>query len=334
MDVPPLVSETLGDEDVAAQVPLKGEDALFVTPTRTIRYTAEGLLSDESVSEFPHDAECVAVSESRRKATIELDYGTDGTKQFTVPLGELERAVHPVLAGVLNANGVTDPGETVIRTFRFSELTVVVTSDRLIKHVGGAIWDEEFEEIPFADVSDIDVEEGNVSSQFVVKTPGRTQRIKAPNESFRSVREAIEDAILDYHGVDSVAAFRDLLAEEADAEPDDEPADVSFESDVDPVGTVPSESGPDAGSAETGGTAVAPEAAEASAGETGEENDPAEELERKGFTAATNQVEPTVDPAELGAKLDELAESIDEQREVLDRQRAWIEDVRDLIPDR
>lgn len=319
MDVPTLVSETLGDEDVAAHVPLKGDDGLYVTPTRTIRYAAEGLLSDESVTEFPHDAERITITERRRKATIELDYGTDGSKEFTVPLGELERAIHPVLAGVLNANAVTDPGETVIRTFRFSELTVVVTSDRLVKHIGSAIWDDEFEEIHYDEVMDIDVEEGNVSSQFVLKTDGRTERIKAPNESFRSVREAIEDAILAYHGVDSVEEFQALLGEDTEAEPDEEPADVSFESEVDPVGSVSA----DAGESDT----------DSSTTESPTTENPAEELEQKGFTAATNRVEPVVDVEALREELTELEESIEQQREVLDRQQAWIEDVRDLIPD-
>jgi len=45
--------------------------------------------------------------------------------------------LHPVLAGVLNGNGITDPGETVVKTYRFSELTLIITSDRLVKHIGG-----------------------------------------------------------------------------------------------------------------------------------------------------------------------------------------------------
>jgi len=65
-----------------------------------------------------------------------------------------------VLAGVLSATGVTDPGESVIQTFRFSELTLVVTSERLVKHVGSAVWDEEFEEFAYADITDLDFEGG------------------------------------------------------------------------------------------------------------------------------------------------------------------------------
>jgi hypothetical protein len=329
MDVPTLVSEALGNEEVAAHVPLKGEDALFVTSTRTLRYSDEGLLSDESVDEFPHDAERVSVSPGRRKATIELDYGTGGRKSFTIPGSNLETALHPVLAGVLNANGVTGPGETVTRTFRFSELTVVVTSDRLVKHIGSAVWDQEFEEIPYETVTGLSVEEGNVSSQFVLTTTERTQRIKAPNESFRAVRETIEEAILTYHGVDSIAEFEAVTTEEdaetlegdaeaASADPADTLADdVSFEEGVDPIG---------GGTGEGGTVDSATETTE-----SGESS--AQTLEENGFTAATEKVEPAIDPDELRAELDDLERAIDRQQEVLDEQQAWIENLRGLIPD-
>ncbi|MFB6094206.1 MAG: hypothetical protein ABEJ77_04625 [Halanaeroarchaeum sp.] len=316
MDVPTLVSDALEDEDVAAHVPLKGEDALFVTPTRTIRYSAEGILSEESIATFPHDAERVSATASRRKATISLDYGTDGTEEFVVPPGNLDAALHPVLAGVLNANGVTDPGETVTHTFRFSELTVVVTSDRLIKHVGSPVWDREYEEIPFETVRDVEIEEGSVSSQIALATDERTQRIKAPSESFREVRETVEDALLSYHGVDSLAAFQARTETEATTQATESAAteDVAFGSDVEALGE---DDGGRRGDAETQRNETA-----------------ADPLEENGFTSATETIEPAIDPAELRAELDELEAAIDRQRELLDEQQSRIEDVRSLIPDR
>jgi len=109
MSLPETVQATLGGESVAARVDLGGEDLLLVTPTRTIVYRAEGLLSDEAVEEFPHDAEYVGVSEKRRKSKITLDYGLDGERSFTVPTKQLDQVLHPVLAGVLNAAAITDP---------------------------------------------------------------------------------------------------------------------------------------------------------------------------------------------------------------------------------
>jgi hypothetical protein len=218
MTHPDVVQSALGDEGVAARVEL-GDDALFVTPTRTILYRADKLLSDESVEEFPHGAERVSVSTGRRKATITLDYGLDGERSFSVPAKALDRALHPVLAGTLNAVGVTDPGETVKETFRFSELTLVVTSDRLVKHIGNAVWDEEFEEFRYEDVTDLSFEEGSVATTLVLTLGGRRERFKAPNERAREVRERLTEAVLDYHGVDSVAALRERFGVDEDDAP-------------------------------------------------------------------------------------------------------------------
>ncbi|WP_044958292.1 DUF7115 domain-containing protein, partial [Halarchaeum acidiphilum] len=222
MDVPAAVASTLGDESVAARVPLRGDDALFVTPTRTLVYHADGLLSNESVEEFGHDAERVTVDDGRRKATVTLDYGLDGERSFAVPSGRVDDVLHPVLAGVLNAADVTDSGESVARTYHFSELTLVVTDRRLVRHVGAAVWNTDHDEIAYADVIDIDAEEGNVASQLVLETTGRTRRIKVPNEQFRDVRETVENALYEARGVPSYAAFRDLVAEEVEDAADDE----------------------------------------------------------------------------------------------------------------
>jgi hypothetical protein len=239
MSHPDVVQSALGDESVAARVDL-GDDALFVTPTRTLVYRADSLLSDESISEFPHGAERISVSAGRRKATITLDYGLDGERSFTVPSKRLDSALHPVLAGTLNATGVTDPGETVTETFRFSELTLVVTSDRLVKHIGNAVWDEEFEEYHYDDVTDLAFEEGNVATAVVVTHGGRQERFKAPNERAREIRERLTQAVLAHHGVDSLPALRERFAADAD-EPQSPSATMSFGEGPTPLSANPGE---------------------------------------------------------------------------------------------
>nr|WP_227374453.1 hypothetical protein [Haladaptatus halobius] len=117
MSVPEIVQSSLGNENVATEVSLGGEDVLYVTPTRTLIYRADGLLSDESVKEYPHDAEHIDISEGRRKSTVALDYGIDGTDQFKVPTKRLHDALHPVIAGVLNSAG------SPMRTSRFFRRT-------------------------------------------------------------------------------------------------------------------------------------------------------------------------------------------------------------------
>jgi len=305
MDVPGIVDATLDGEEVATSVSLGGEDAAYVTPTRTLVYRGEGLLSDESVEEYPHDVERVSVSEGRRSATIHLDYGLDGDRDLSVPVDSVDEVLHPILAGVFSARGVTDPGETLVRTYRFSELTLVVTSERLVKHIGEAVWDEEYEEVPYDSVTGIAIEEGNVASQFVLETRGRTERIKTPNEQARDVRETVQQALFDYHGVSTRDEFERAVGDSDAASPDDDPAaddaeEVSFaESGLDPIeGT----STADDGEAET---------------EAGD-----------GFTDSpfeTASAEPDPGDAEVAEQIAALREALDQQQELIERQQQTIE---------
>ncbi|WP_096390084.1 DUF7115 domain-containing protein [Halopenitus persicus] len=217
MSLPDLLASAVGEEDVAAHVDLGGEDALAVTPTRTLVYRSDGLLSDETVETYPHGAERVDVSEGRRKTKISLDRGLDGEETITIPAKRTDDALHPILAGVLSAAGVTDPGESVISTFRFSELTLIITSDRLVKHIGSVVWDEEFEEFHYEDVTDLGFEEGTVATSVVLTLQNRQERFKTPNESAREVRETLTDAVCSYHDVESPAELRAVRAQEADA---------------------------------------------------------------------------------------------------------------------
>lgn len=218
MTVPAIVRERLGEEEVTARVPLGGDDELLVTPDRAIIYRAEGLLSGESIEEYPHGAERVSVSEGRRKYTITLDHGLDGDSQFTVPSDRFDAAIEPILGGVFAAAGITEPNESVNDVYRLGELTIIVTDARVIKHVGGALWDEEYEVYPFEDVTGVDVEAGNVSSQVIIEVAGRPQRIKTPSDDARRIRERIEEGVLDHHGVGSYDEFLRTVRAEAEAE--------------------------------------------------------------------------------------------------------------------
>jgi hypothetical protein len=236
MDLPEVVQEALGDESVAARVELGGEDLVVVTPSRTLVYRGEGLLSDESVTELPHDAERIEVKEGRRKSTVYLDYGLDGERDVGLPSDRLAAALHPILAGVLNAAGVTEPGETVKETFLLNELTVVVTSARLVRHVGEVVWDEEYEEYHYADVTDLSFEEGSVATSVVVRHDGAQERFKIPNDRARALRECLTDAVLAYHDLDSLEALRERARATERAEATDEsaaPATGPDERDVD-----------------------------------------------------------------------------------------------------
>ena len=240
MSLPELLAATVGDEDVVAEVPLGGDDRLAVTPTRTLVFRGDGLLSDESVDEYGHDVERIEVSTGRRKAKITLGYGLDGDETLSVPAKRVDDVLHPILAGVLSASGVTGPGETVVRTFRFSELTLIVTSERLVKHVGSAVWDAEFEEFHYADLTGLDFEEGTVATAVVLVHDGRSERFKAPNESARAVRETLADAVCSFHGVDSLEEFRVAAAETEESAPDAEASGTTdFGEGPDPLSASP-----------------------------------------------------------------------------------------------
>jgi len=218
MSLPDPVQSVLDDEPVAASVDLGDDDELHVTPTRTLVYRAEGILSEESVEELPHDAERVAVSEGRRKSEITLGYGLDGERTVAIRTDRLDEALHPVLAGVLNAAGITEAGETVEHTFRFSELTLVVTSARVVKHIGPEVWDEEFEEFHYDDVTDLAFEEGSVATTAVLTVDGRQERFKTPTDRARAVREALQSTLFAYYDVSDLDALRDRAAGATDAD--------------------------------------------------------------------------------------------------------------------
>lgn len=355
MSLPDLLAEAVDGEDVVAHVSLGGDDTLAVTPTRTLVYRAEGLLSDETVEEYPHGVERIDASEGRRKAKLTLDYGLDGEETISLPAKRLDDALHPILAGVLSASGVTDAGESVLRTYRFSELTLVITSHRLVKHVGSAVWDDEYEEFHFSDVTDLDFEEGTVATSVVLTHGGRQERFKAPNESAREVRETLTDAVCEFHGVGSLEELRVTMADDegdagddggttdfgdgpdplsaspvADAEEEPEPPEAAAQDSTEPVeagGTETAESDP--GSAEaTGSGSTGSGVAEAEAPRevaTGAEAAGADAVETGDAFEGSPFESAVGDSDDLADEVAALRETVEAQSERLDRQAELIE---------
>lgn len=233
MAVPGRVEAVLGDEEVETSVPLGDDGGLFTTPTRTITYRESTLLRDESVETFPNDAERLSVSEGRRKATLTLGY-RDGTERtMTVPADDLAAALPAVLEGILDAGDVLEPDEGVERTDRFDELTLVVTTRRLVKHVGEAVWDRDVEEVPFDRVRDVRTEEGAVATQLVLELEGGRERIKVPRRAARLLVDDLEAAVCAYHGVADVEALRERFAPEESA--DDTGVEETFAEGLEPL---------------------------------------------------------------------------------------------------
>jgi len=245
MSLPELLESALDGEPLVAEVQLGGEDVLVVTPSRTVVYRADGLLSDESIESYPHEAEKVDLSVGRRKAKLTLDYGLDGSETLAFPAKRVEKVLHPILAGVISAAGITEAGETVHKTFRFSDLTLIVTSKRVIKHIGSAVWDTDFEAFEYSGLTDVDFEEGSVATSIVLTHNGRQNRFKTPNSDARAVREATVEAVCEFHGVTSIEELREATAsqEGADGESvDRESTDrLDFGNGPDPLSAEPGE---------------------------------------------------------------------------------------------
>lgn len=221
MDLPALVAEHLDDEPVRERVEM-GDDQVVVTPTRTLVYRSEGLISDEAVSAFPNEVDRLDVS-TGRKATFEFSY-IDDTRSFRVDGSHAEAVLRAVLSGVLAAEGVVGPDESVRESYRFDELTFVLTGERALKHVGDAVWDAEFESFPFADLTRLAVEEGVHATQLVLEVDGRPQRVKVPADEARLVHRAIEEAVFAHYGVDSAAELEAEIGGTDEERTDEEPA--------------------------------------------------------------------------------------------------------------
>jgi hypothetical protein len=350
MDHPELVQSRLDGERVLARVGLGGDDAVFVTPTRTLVYRSEGLLSDESVSAYPHDADRVELRSGRRKTTFRLVY-VDGAKDFAVPSGNTHEVLVPVLSGVLRTSGVIEADETVRGAYRFSELTLVVTDRRVVKHVGSAVWDEEFEVAPYADLTGLAFEEGSVATEVSLEVDGYPQRVKVPNEHAGTVRRTIQEAAFEFHGVSSLAELEAAVAGDEDGGDEEQSSgDVLEESGfTELLGEGGSEEAGDGEPVEAGATAATADDGDEDSSEW--DSGPFGPDEREGGTildpvgrdtagtgtggdtagtAGTTSGEPDVDgsgdrppgevPPEVAERLEELTVAVERQSELLEHQ--------------
>jgi hypothetical protein len=359
MDVPDLVRESLGDEEITASVNLGDEDAVCATPSRTLLYRGEGLLSDESVQAFPHDIERMRISEGRRKTKFVLEY-VDRKEELTVPGSRAGRVLEMLMEGMLQSRSVIEPADAVAGVFRFSELTLVVTGTRMLKHVGAPVWDPDFEEFPYEHLTQLDFEEGSVATQLVLIVDGRPERIKAPNEQAPQLRQTLERAVFDFYDVDSLEALNERVGEEEPESAQGEgsvASNITLESGIDPLvsgdAEVEEAAGDSPDDTRTGESAEAAEPGSAgTSGANGEaitdaggetatvDRDPSSEASARsdaGERAASVDAADTIDAAEAASRadVDALVAEVDELRDTVERQNAILkkqhETLRQLI---
>jgi hypothetical protein len=221
MELPDLITQRLGEETIESAVSLGDEDLVCFTPTRCLLYRGEGLIGDESIDVYDSDIERLSRSEGRRKTSFALEY-VDGSESFSVARDRGDPVLQRLLQSVIRAAGVIDPEESVTDAYRFSELTVIITDARLIKHVGAYVWDDEYEEYLFEEVTGLDFEEGSVATGVVLSVAGRPQRFKAPSDEAKLLRRSLTEALFEYYDVDSLPELNGALAENDDDADEDE----------------------------------------------------------------------------------------------------------------
>jgi hypothetical protein len=237
MDLPDLISGYLGDETIESAVRLGDEDLICFTPTRVLLYRGEGLIGDESIEVYQTDVERLDVSGGRRKTAFTLEH-VDGEEQFSVSQDRSDAVLQGLFGSVLAAAGVLEDGESVRDVYLFSELTVVVTDARLVKHVGAYVWDADFEEFPFNEVTGLDFEEGSVATGIVLSVAGRPQRFKAPSDEATLLRRSLTNALCEFYDVTSPAQLDSLLAGKADRIEDDSSdssGEIEFDDSISPL---------------------------------------------------------------------------------------------------
>lgn len=320
-ELPALLSDAVGGAAVVDTVDVGGGDAIAVTHGATYVYRSDGLLKDESVERFDHDAERLIVSTKRRKSSIRLE-GLDREESFTVPSKVADAVVEAMIEGLLVTNDVLADEETVEALFRFSELTLVVTDRRLFEHVGGAVWDDDFEDLAYGDLSGLDFERGSVATQVVLETRERRRRLKVPNERAGAVRRQLQEAVFEFHDVASLDALERKFAEAteaAEAAEDPSATDAEPDADDDPSGGSddPDDSFVSAGWSPDDDGEPLTETIGETAGADG------------AVGAETGAEEPSggadADVAELSRRVDDLAARVDRQTELIESQRDLIE---------
>lgn len=239
MEIPDRITQQLGNEELESAVNLGDEDIICFTPSRTLLYRGEGLLSDDSLEVYDHNVERLDVSEGRRKTSFTLTY-VDSEDRFTVAGDRTEAVLERLVAGILETADVVENGEEIEGVFRFSELTLVITAKRIVKHVGSYLWDADYEEFPYANVTGLEFEEGSVATYIVITVDGRPQRIKAPRGDAELVKRALTAALFSYYEVDSLDQLNSVISDDSattSTEGSSLSSDIELDDTIDPLVT-------------------------------------------------------------------------------------------------
>ena len=320
MEIPDLLRQRL-DEDPRGGVTLGGEDVAVFTRNRTFIYRGESLLSDARVEVYGHDIERLSVSSGRRETTFRL-HSVEGTRGFSVASEHAQAVLEGLFGGILAAADLLEDGEHVRGVYLFSDLTVVVTDRRLVKHVGETVWDSDHEVFPFASVTGLDVEEGAVATQVVLWVDGRPERIKAPSDEGPLLRRTLSQALCEFHGVDSLEEIGQFETSRGESSPDNS---LALEEGITPLIDSDEES---EGDPQSGWATLDAEPTGSSSG-----SDPTEGGNSLAGPTAGAPSEASDDIEGLSEQVAELARAVDRQNELIERQSRQLEELLGRLDD-
>jgi hypothetical protein len=331
MEIPDRVTQAADGETIQSAVSLGDEDVICFTPARTLLYRGDGLLSDETVKSYSHDIERLNVSEGRRKTTFALEY-VDGVEKFKVTSNRTEQVLSRLLAGILGAAGVLDEEESVAGVFLFSELTLIVTDSRLVKHVGAYVWDPDFEEYAFTDVTGLEFEEGSVATQIVISVNGRPQRIKAPSDEAKRLRQTLTNALFAYHDVDSLEGLNKKIGQQAESNADSATNNLGLDDTISPlVGDAEENTAESDGSTDAETAEDPPSVSEDGPTVVAEESSESESSATAAPTPTSEQSATNADIEQLREQVAALTEAVEAQQDQLESQSEEIQTQRETI---
>ena len=212
MDIPSLLSDSIKEgEKIVSRVLIASGTHMVTTTERVFIHREEGIINNEIFEEYSLGVDQISVFSDRRKARIVLNYGLEGTREFSVYAKYYDRIVDPLVRGVIKATRVVEPGELIRQVYRYGQLTIVLTDKQFLKHIGVALWSRDYESYQYEDIARIDIEKGGASAEILIEYKGRMHRIKTDKERARLVCVQARNGLALYRGFKDYQEYEKMI---------------------------------------------------------------------------------------------------------------------------
>ena len=212
MDIPSLLSDSIGEEEkIVSRVLVASGTHMITTTERVFIHREEGIINSEIFEEYGLNVDQISIFSDKRKARVVLNYGLEGTREFSLYAKYYDRIVDPLVRGVLKATGVVESGELIRHVYRYGQLTIVLTDKQFLKHIGVALWSRDYENFNYEDVSRVDIEKGGVSAEILIEYKGRMQRIKTDKERARLICVQARNGLALYKGYKDYQEYEKMV---------------------------------------------------------------------------------------------------------------------------